>query len=206
MEISIGDKFGTWEVLEITDRYTREKILCKCDCGLQAWKRSDCLLSGKSITCRKCYHYKKQNEWIFTFRYITNSMFGSIKCNAKVRNLPFEVSKDYLDDLLEKQSFKCAISGVQLKYPVITREKNKRIDYNKTDNTLSLDRIDNSKGYIEGNVQWVHKIINIMKGVLSDTDFITMCKIVAEYNSSVKMEELEEIVNTYRHGIRKVLN
>ena len=41
--------------------------------------------------------------------------------------------------------------------------------------TASLDRIDSSKGYIEGNVQWVHKSVNIMKCDFSSDIFIGIC-------------------------------
>lgn len=42
---------------------------------------------------------------------------------------------------------------------------------------------------IEGNVQWVHKTINIMKQSLSDEEFIQYCRTVAKYqdNKNVKM-------------------
>lgn len=48
--------------------------------------------------------------------------------------------------------------------------------------TASLDRIDSSKGYIEGNVQWVHKRINKMKLDDSDTEFIEWCRLIADFN------------------------
>ena len=49
--------------------------------------------------------------------------------------------------------------------------------------TASLDRIDSSKGYIEGNVQWVHKKINYMKQQFNQTEFIEWCKKVVNHNA-----------------------
>jgi len=46
-------------------------------------------------------------------------------------------------------------------------------------NTASLDRIDSSKGYIEGNVQWVHKMVNMSKQQYTQEEFINMCIAVA---------------------------
>jgi len=43
----------------------------------------------------------------------------------------------------------------------------------------SLDRIDSSKGYIVGNIQFVSQAINYMKNSLSHEDTIKMCKIIA---------------------------
>ena len=39
-----------------------------------------------------------------------------------------------------------------------------------------IDRIDSSKGYVKGNVQWVHKNVNLMKGKFDQEYFIEMCK------------------------------
>ena len=46
----------------------------------------------------------------------------------------------------------------------------------------SLDRIDSSKGYIEGNVQWVHQNINMMKNKFDNQYFIEMCKLITKNN------------------------
>jgi len=53
-------------------------------------------------------------------------------------------------------------------------------------NDHSIDRIDNSKGYIEGNVQWVHKLANLMKNKFTDEEYIEMCEKVAAYQATLK--------------------
>jgi hypothetical protein len=50
--------------------------------------------------------------------------------------------------------------------------------------TASLDRIDSSKGYFKGNVQWIHKDLNVMKMDLTEEKFIDYCKLV--YENKVK--------------------
>jgi hypothetical protein len=60
-----------------------------------------------------------------------------------------------------------------LTFPILNSNK-----YN-TEATASLDRINSDEGYIKGNVQWVHKDINIMKNIYSSKYFIEMCKKVA---------------------------
>jgi hypothetical protein len=72
-------------------------------------------------------------------------------------------------ELYQKQEGKCALSGLPIFFPAT----------NKGEFTASLDRIDSSKGYIEGNVQWVHKDINIMKNKFPQDYFIKICKLVA---------------------------
>lgn len=46
------------------------------------------------------------------------------------------------------------------------------LDHVRRELPLSLDRVDSSKGYIRGNIQWVTKRINWMKGDLSMEEFL----------------------------------
>lgn len=57
---------------------------------------------------------------------------------------------------------------------------------------LHLDRIDSSKGYIEGNVQWVHKDVNMMKQNYSQKYFIEMCKKIYETNKNIDLTKVVE--------------
>jgi len=53
-----------------------------------------------------------------------------------------------------------------------------------SEKTASLDRIDSNyeKGYLRGNVQWVHKDINRLKMNRSDDSFIAICARVFFHN------------------------
>lgn len=68
---------------------------------------------------------------------------------------------------------KCKISGLSLEFG--------KAKHGTT--TASLDRIDSSKGYIEGNVQWLHKDVNRSKFTKSDEEFIELCRIIVGYNN-----------------------
>lgn len=57
--------------------------------------------------------------------------------------------------------------------------------------TASLDRIDSSKGYIEGNVQWIHKELQHMKRNLEDSEFIRICEEVAAHQKKKKQKSGE---------------
>lgn len=45
----------------------------------------------------------------------------------------------------------------------------------------SLDRIDNSKGYLKGNVRFVSMMANLARSTFSDNELIRFCKSVAVY-------------------------
>jgi len=70
-----------------------------------------------------------------------------------------------MNEVLEKNGFVCALSGVKL-----------------DENTWSPDRIDSKKGYTKENLQFVHKDINLMKNKFPEDYFIEMCKKGAENN------------------------
>ena len=142
-----------------------------CDCGNTKFLRRDRVTTGKNpiISCG-C----KINKHKFTgFEEISGSQWGVIKKNAKVRNLEFKISIEDVWKQYIKQNRKCALTGMPIEFSCV------RPWYNKT--TASLDRIDNSKGYIEGNIQWVHKKINVCKWEYSIEEFVDMCKSVTNY-------------------------
>lgn len=70
-----------------------------------------------------------------------------------------------------KQDGRCAYTGI----PLVMRNMNPKLEQN-----ASLDRIDNDKNYVKGNIVWCHKVVNIMKHVLPLDEFIQWCKMIAD--------------------------
>lgn len=103
-------------------------------------------------------------------KYISSTYFKSIIQGAKNRNIEFSISIEYAEKILIQQNFKCILSGWDLVCGYV----------DLGDLTSSIDRIDSNKGYIEGNIQWVHKLINMSKQKLSNKDFIEMSKAVVK--------------------------
>ena len=83
------------------------------------------------------------------------------------RNLDWE----YLKFLYESQKGRCALSGVPM-----THEVGKGRVYTN----ISIDRIDPSRGYEEGNIQLVCVIVNIMKSGMSVEALINWCRLIAK--------------------------
>lgn len=69
-------------------------------------------------------------------------------------------------ETLVVQDYKCALTGA----PLVVGEN------------ASVDRIDSSRGYELGNIQWVTKEVNRMKIDFDQKLFIELCRKVAEYN------------------------
>lgn len=97
------------------------------------------------------------------------------KCRTKSKEKFFEMnlSLEYLKDLWEAQNGKCILSGVDLVLP-----KNcDRFGYTGP-NKASLDRINNSLGYVKGNVRFISYIANIARNGFTDEELIEFCKAV----------------------------
>ncbi len=97
---------------------------------------------------------------------ISNKLMSSKK-RARKDNLLFDIDNTYVTSLWEQQSGKCAKTGVEL-----GRIGDKWL-------SPSLDRIDPSKGYEKGNVQWTCWRYNDAKSNMSDDAFTSLCLAVA---------------------------
>ena len=100
------------------------------------------------------------------------SIYNNSKQRAFVKSMDFDISLDFLCNLWDKQEGKCALTGVQLSL------KKEKARWNS--NLVSLDRIDNDKGYLKNNVWLVTTKVNFAKGTQSYKDFLEMCYKVIE--------------------------
>ena len=171
--VRIGDCYGDWKVLT-EDWYDKEKnaslVKVQCKCCFEKVIRKYTITKGISSKCKKCMG--KEN---FTgYEDLGGYYLGQLRGSAKKRNLDWKVSPEYLWKLFEEQNFKCALTGDILNL-------SRTIDSKTKTQTASLDRIDNSKGYVEGNVRWIHKVINQMRSNRTDEEFKSWCSKVINY-------------------------
>lgn len=113
---------------------------------------------------KNVYRYK------FTYSHRNSSQKNFLKTllNRKGRNKTLTV--EFLENLLERQNGLCAISGVGLTFIA---------GQGRVNTNVSLDQIEPGKGYIEGNIQLVCRIVNTMKYDNSLKEFIDWCKIIS---------------------------
>ena len=117
--------------------------------------------SKNSKTIQKQRKDIRESDLDYKLRHVfRNSRQRSKNCNDE-----FNITVDYVRELYTKQQGICALSGEQMQ---ITGDR-------YLSNMMSLDRIDSSKGYIIGNVQWVGIRYNLMKSKQTQQDFLTMC-------------------------------
>ncbi len=92
------------------------------------------------------------------------------------------VSLDYLKRLWEFQEGICPYSGIKLK---LMKHGYKFQDISKQRFEIaSLDRIDSSIGYIEGNLCFVSTTVNFMKNNMNVDDIVEFCFIMRNHLES----------------------
>lgn len=193
---SMINKSKNWTILN--DCIIRKKgskyYNCKCTCGNIQDVYYLTLAKETTKACNKCSFkvnniklsesfINKSNE-NKSLNDISGTLYAHIKRKAKERNLDFNLSKDFLWNLYEKQNKKCALSGIsitlskEIKYSQYGDYKSGKPNWKII--TASLDRIDSSKGYEEDNVQWIHKDINFMKNSYNQDYFVNLCMLISK--------------------------
>jgi hypothetical protein len=155
----------------------------KCECGETDPTK---FYKNQRLRCKKCqsaknnqrYHslteegkvaYKnKINEWqndnIFKVRWL------SAKARAAKKGIEFTITEQDITVLWEQQKGICYYSGVPM---LDTMSKTGHSGSSDT-YSVSIERIDSTKGYIPGNVALCCSIVNTMKNNLSLGEFKTI--------------------------------
>lgn len=166
-----GKKYNKWTVITYIgpDKRSKDAVwLCKCDCGIEKELKINNLITGKSRQCTACALKPRIYKDI-----LPEVMWNLILKRAKRKQHEIDITREEAEELYLKQNRLCSLSAL----PISFAESG--TDYLKGNQTASLDRIDSKKGYVKGNVQWVHKSVNLMKNTLNQSQFINICKLIA---------------------------
>jgi hypothetical protein len=119
--------------------------------------------------CKACSNKKTDNCHRGFYQDIRLSWFNKFQSGAELRNISFTITIEYIWEVFKEQDYQCALTG----WPIGWAEVG-------SNHTASIDRIDSDKGYVVGNVQLVHKDVNMAKQQYSQDYFIEMCKAVSD--------------------------
>lgn len=95
-------------------------------------------------------------------------VFGTYVKALTRRGWSCDVTAEYLDSITTDR---CPLSGRALTYPAFSGDVSAN---------ASVDRIDSTKGYIVGNVQWVDKHVNIMKRDKTERELFEYAKDIVD--------------------------
>lgn len=186
-----------------------KKLLC-LDCNIEKSKylffNNKLNKSGKISYCKLCQiekdKFRRQNHTnVNKIKALLNSVQASLK---KGRVDEINIDLEYLLKLNVLQENKCIYSGNELSW--------KANDIN----TCSLDRIDSSKGYIKGNVQFVSKIVNQAKSDLTEQEFLKLVQqiyrfqhfnyIEKEIDNKLAIKHIKQLFKTCKASIKRRQN
>lgn len=175
----IGDKFGSWEVISDffypnIDQKVRH-VRCVCLCGNESSVRLSTLITGKSTKCTSCASLQRGMKQKLAFRDTSAcSVWRGIvsRCKGNDTKHPQYKGMEYIN------------------FEDFYREVGDRPD---AENGIkySIDRIDNTKGYIKGNMRWAtakvqnnNRSDNILIGT-EKTPLVDVCdKYGLKYNTA----------------------
>lgn len=127
------------------------------------------------MRCRNCVQLREAHKGYRGHRELSGTFWSHIRRQAEGRSLPFQITIQEAWELFEQQGRRCALTGVPLAMAASSA------DLMAGRRTASLDRIDSQLGYVSGNVQWVHALLNVMKGELPQSEFVQICADVVKH-------------------------
>lgn len=170
--------FGQLRVVELVDvghlsSRSHKQWKCICSCGNTVYLRTWQLKVEGRDKCSACNKKLNSNHHLYTgCGLVSGNLMSKWKAEAKRRQLDFQIDATYLWSLFQSQGGKCAITGIDITLPTVSNGPK----------TASIDRIDSTQGYIQGNLQWVHTRINFMKASMTTQEFLHWCRLAASAN------------------------
>lgn len=169
-----GKKWTIW--VKNTKPVNTFRFCVECSNKLSNWEKKK-IVMNKFPERRQKYLQQKREEFL---RSYIKHMLHSSKKRAEEKGIEFNISEE--DIIIPKI---CPILEVPL---VIGTRDN--YEYSP-----SIDRIDNSKGYIKGNVMIISKKANSMKNSASLSELKMFCKNILRYSLNSREFESTELEN-----------
>lgn len=137
----------------------------------------------KSSQCRKCRQKNKREQMRRRAGRLGLSLsanrrrspahrwqrvLSNIRVRCKEKNVECDIDRAYLEELLEAQGDVCALTG----WPLWKSEGSFEA------NSLTVDRLDPTRGYVRGNVRLVTFQANAARGPWDDAQLLKFCRAV----------------------------
>jgi hypothetical protein len=167
---TVGLRFGKLVALEVAGRNARGNLTyrCRCDCGNEKVIVHRELHRGHTTSCG-CVRFSRLRAGLNKLPHgqaAFNLVLGSYKRQAKARDLVFELDIETFRALTSSDCYYCGTPPSQ----VWCGSTSARINGNYTYN--GIDRVDNDRGYVDGNVRPCCGQCNRSKRDLTEAAFL----------------------------------
>lgn len=157
----------------------RKKALwmIECDCGVSKIARASAVVRRTSCGCvgkEKTIEFNIKTKTKETYSSFS-ALWQSYKRAARKRGYEFEISKDYFKEITSKNCYYCNSEPSMYWRSRKTKGIIPEFLYN------GIDRIDNSVGYVKGNIVPCCKFCNRAKGIFSKDFFMDKVKMIYEH-------------------------
>lgn len=166
-----GAIFGVRKVQTKDGPSLYEKPTCKaCENEYSKQRRQD--HPDKIAEIKQRYHERHHGT-------IKHHVQEKISTWRKASCVPSDLTVDYLVSLYEKQKGRCFYSDEEMIFGWV--------DGKVHHNSLSLDKLDPAKGYVQGNVVWCTYLVNTMKQDMTEQQFYDSVNQIFETTYGVVM-------------------
>lgn len=186
----VGTTIGLLSVLEgpkRIDGYVVVRTRCRCgrERDIRACQFIELLARPDQVACKFCL---QRTPVLVGSRIVSfckdgrplQTLFCRTKIGAEKRGLEFAITLEDLEAQWRKQGGRCSYTGIELTAGAAA---------DTTLYTASIDRVDSSIGYVVGNFEFVHKVVNFAKGCMSRVDFLGLCARIATVDSCKPIED-----------------
>lgn len=139
---------------------------CKCDCGHRCEAQGRALKAGIKEHCGCVVGRVPRGAYP---REVVRRL-GNIKARAKLKGYEFNLTHDYLHKLIKETRGVCPVLGIPF-------------NASGRDRQMSIDRIDNSLGYVTGNIQVMSNRANKIKNDATERELLKVWLFVANQTS-----------------------
>ena len=172
-----GQKFHRMRVIKFSGHYMGTGYVweCICDCGIVKKVKSCHLRAGnvKSCGCYRDEVISRLNKGVSPVTKLPygvaalNAVISGYRSKARERNLVWELTDDVAGSLLQGDCFYCGTQPTRLRG---CKTANGKCVCN------GIDRIDSSRGYIDGNVVTACADCNRAKLAMPQMEFIALAE------------------------------
>ncbi len=114
----------------------------------------------------RAYHANQARNNISYYRRNTlKAKISSAKTRSRKKKLDFDIDEQFVRGLLDKQNNRCIYTGIEF------------IPLNRK-YSMSIDKIDPTKGYTKDNIQLTGRYVNTMKARLTESEFFEIIKLI----------------------------